>query len=206
MTSYRDNLLPKDKIIKLKLSEWCEQLFYKLGGKREGTYQYLEMDYTMKNYNDLFTFNDCQITREKMFNAMYNFMPSQQLVAKLRGNYPLIKYTFRSSTCVFEAQCTFCCEWISRAYCGVTKDNGANMYEGGLHFETALQKKYDELAGWTENDMLMCRTCIRANLTSGSIYKIIRPFKFYGDMPRNSVFVNDGDFCFNKTERDMFRK
>jgi len=36
-----------------------------------------------------------------------------------------------------------------------------------------------------------------------SYYKVVRPFKFYGDMSKNSQYVA-GIGCYDKTKPDMF--
>lgn len=149
---------------------------------------------------------DCESNVEEMHRKYYTVLPSDEAIRKREGipngTMPVIYYEFISSTCLFGADCTICHHSINKAYIGVRPDEGKDTFENGLSIEEALERKYATLAAWTDEEWLLCQSCIkRAN----GRYRIIRPFRFEGDIPYGRSIMLSAS-SYDRTTEKIFRK
>ncbi len=162
---------------------------------------------------------DCSMTVGVFLEYYYAHLPSERAIKKKRGctvGIPTtIEYTFTSSTCIFGAFCSICDRLIDKAYVGATRDRQTTeekdadkeeTFDGGFTFEEALQRRYKNLGFWTEEEWLLCYNCkVKNDNSSAKLFKIVRPFEFYGDLPRGKSKYRWRSGNFNQTTPDLFR-
>lgn len=160
----------------------------------------------IRSENAIIVLKDMESNVKELHSKSYEGLPSDEAIRKREGIppgiMPVIYYQYTSSTCIFGAECTICRVLIDNAYVGVQRDKDKDTYEGGLSFQEALKKEYATLAAWTDEEWLLCKWCIKR---AHGRYRIVRPFRFEGDIPYGRSKLSYKTSFDNTTER-TFRK
>jgi len=170
------------------LQDYINALYNYFPSQRETFQRYGLCDYDLiSSLPESMQFSNGCFSKEEIKEAYFKRLPSKHIIESRQriGKRPHIHYNFASSTCILEAKCNICRDWISTAY--------------------TSQKQSQKQGFWTADGWLICRHCKKKNEFANEL-QIIRNFKFRGDFPRGrSFFMRYGSFSFNKTTDDLFR-